>query len=246
METFKEGQELQGIWLVNEKNPDILLKSRIVVSDATLLNELVEELKDLDTYIFGGKITEDYLSYRCVEHNPVQLNTSYGAVQFENFCNERQTWHTILCYVNPRSTVTQLLTKDSSFDGDLLTLFDTNSSGDCRDNYLQELESAKVLIKKLEECLLNGYLDKYSIEHIIKSMWPNFGFYASEVFNCTDIETIEESNCNINELYAEVKKCKAKGNAVSNSISDRIEQYDLALNNGKVLSLGKQVHQIIK
>ena len=74
-------------------------------------------------------------------------------------------------------------------------------------------------------------------------MWPNFGFYATEVLRCTDIEMGQFYD--IRELSTIVESCKKAGVKASSEVEEILCKKELARSNGKILSLARRAHRIV-
>lgn len=222
----------KAMWLTKEDNEDVIAQGTIHVTDSEKFNTLCNELCNLDTYVFGGCELRPGSSGNYVKY------TSEGAMEYKNFgeTEEYIRSHFVYRYINPRAVVHNLMFGRCS---DWLQLFGTIDRQNSSERQLKSFKEARTIIKMLETCSL----DNDVLELMIKQMWPNFGFYATEVLRCTDIEMGQFYD--IRELNAIAEGCKKAGIKVSSEVENILRNKELAQSNGKVLSLAKQTHRMI-
>jgi hypothetical protein len=223
------------IWF--SKNDDsVIAQGKIVVTDQKKYCEIISELKDINTYVDCGSILRrGGLSRNYTEY------ISSGANIYENnvATSEHNFSHWLRRFKNPRAEVLTLISADLTSDINLLNLFATLDFGDSTEKRIERFNYAKKFIIQLE----NSCLDSVTLQQILKQMWPNFGFYATEVLKCTDVEFGHEYN--IEDLQRIVVVAKKLGVNPSSEVENILSNVDLAKTNGKVLSLAKRVHKLV-
>lgn len=231
----KSIEKSKWIWLSREDNPEIISQGNLVVTDETRFNKIITNLRDISKYIYAGCQFEPGLSQKVIEY------TSFGAVKYQNY-GETEMYiatHYKYFYGNPRAELYQLLTEDRIPNYNLLNLFATLESENNTEDRLEELKRVKEIISQLENCSL----PLETVKETIKQMWPNFGYYATDVLNCTDIEMGQEYN--VQELSGIVVTSEKFGVAVSDDVRTILSKAELAQNNTKVLSLARRANRLV-
>lgn len=229
------------IWLSKEDNPEIISQVNLVVTDSTMFNEIIADLKNLNKYIYamclrseGRKISNSikYTWAGAIKYEVDAYNHTYGS----SLCgNAHDEYH----YINPRAKLYQLLRSGDFSAYNLLDLFATLESENSTEDRLEELKRAKEIISQLESCSL----PLETVKEIIKQMWPNFGYYATDVLNCTDIEIGQEYN--VQELSGIVVTSEKFGVKVSDDVRTILSKAELAQSNTKVLSLARRANRLV-
>lgn len=235
------------IWITDEDKPSIISKREVVITDCSRYKEIIKELEDTKNYIQGpstyhrghGGYDMSYEGGNAIYPNNHELVDDYLDDRFWN--NDLRFWHEKCKLLNPRSVAWNIISNYYQNNINLLYLFATLKIGDNESKRLEELECAKAIINQLA----NSGLSKETIRTIIDHAWPDFGFYAIEGLGCTDIvETGQEYN--IEEMEELIQKCKSTGASIPKDISSIYNSRALAKNNGKVLVLARQVHEMTK
>lgn len=235
----KSIEKSEWIWLSKEDKPEIISRVNLVVTNGTMFNEIIADLKDLNKYIYAmylrkeGRKTSNSIKY-----------TEDGAIKYkaadDNYMylqSLRVHAHDEYHYINPRAKLYQLLNSGDFSSYNLLDLF--VEYGNNTEDRLEKLKRAKEIISQLESCSL----PLETVKEIIKQMWPNFGYYATDVLNCTDIEMGQEYN--VQELSDIVVTSEKFGVSVSDDVRIILSKAELAQNNTKVLSLARRVNRLV-
>lgn len=123
----------------------------------------------------------------------------------------------------------------------LMGIFYSFSKSNTNDNEngeqnIKKFEEVKEMVKKL----YNSNLDLDTKQYIIKSLYPNFGYLATEFFNYLKVDIIKQYNLDlINKIYNESINNDLE---VSDEIMKVINNLDNAKDNTKVLNLAKDVY----
>lgn len=219
---------INSVWLINDTNPNLITRNRVVITDAVMFRNLVDELRDIRHYVYVHTIETGYVK----DHI---LYTFEGAEKNEKVVSlgsGNTITYTISYYKNPRSMAYRLITGNLYSDNDdLLDLFMTEELyGYKTKECLREFRTALNLIQILE----SSSLDAKSIKRLLKRMWPSFGYYAVEGLKCTDIEMIEQYD--ISQLEIDCFK--------NSDAREILINKDLAKSNGKVLSLARRAYNL--
>ena len=86
-------------------------------------------------------------------------------------------------------------------------------------------------------------LNKETLKEIFKLMWPGFGFVATEIMSCTEIEVVKQYN--LEEYKASKKALEKIGVEVPREVTSVLSMEKLANSNTKVLTLARQVNNLI-
>ncbi len=217
--------KMNPIWVTEDENKR-LLECKLMVTDEVKLKSVVEDLQNIDTYIYIDSYNRCGNSTKHFEYN------SFGAIGYR----EGKAWHMEDIYCNPRASVYQLITGDSPSTNDLLNLFATVQCGSSMATCDQDFYKAKEMIHYLE----SQSLDPIMIGQILKGMWPSFGWFAVECLDCTEVYPVYSYD--IEELLN-----NSSGTVVCLTEEERNEilsnQYK-AQKNSQVLALAKKAYQI--
>lgn len=222
------------IWLQDDKDENIITRGIIVIKDKNGYLRILEELKDINTYVFAGchlypGSSSNYTEYTCGD-----------ATIFENF-GETEMYnrsHHESRYTNPRRWVNELMTYDFDSEKNLLDLFSTIQKGNSRERQIEEYKKAQMLLSQLS----TSSLSNETIKTILKGMWPNFGYFATECLNFTDIKTVKEYD--ITEIRHIIESSQKMGIEISREMRDILFNEQLAKSNGKVLSLARKANRL--
>lgn len=227
--------ENNNIWLLKEDDTSVITQGKILVTDQKMYDEVIKELKDINFYVETGRTLVPGL------HNDGREYTSTGANIYEYYgpTEEYNFSYWVYKYSNPRAKVFNIINCNVDEDINLLNLFATLECGNNIGKRINEFHRAREIIDSLE----NSCLDVETLSQIIKQMWPNFGFYATEALKCTDIEIIKSYN--IDELNSIVKSSENLGIEVANDVKRILSKRVLASDNGKVLSLARRAHRMV-
>lgn len=226
---------MNKIWLSKEDDTRVITHGKVVVTDRKKYDEIIEELKDINSYVNVGRTLVPGL------HKDGREYTSTGANIYEFYgkTEEFNYSYWIYKYSNPRAEVFNIINCSLDQEINLLNLFATLECGNNIGKRIGEFSRARKIIDSLE----SSHLDVETLSQIIKQMWPNFGFYATEVLGCTDIEI--EKNYNIDELNSIVKSSENLGVEVSGDVKSILSKTELAKDNAKILSLARRAHRMV-
>lgn len=216
-----------SIWLIKEKEPNMLLEGRLVVSNPELWKETTLKLNDISNYIATGEIPD---IKNC---DGGVLYTNFGAI--ERLMDGHGNPFTRK-YMNPQWFVNKLLT--GTINPGLLGLFATLEYG--WDKVESEFECAKAVINELESSSLSGE----TIKTILQKMWPNFGIYATDGLDCTEIKI--EKRYDLHGLETAIHISKEHGIEVSSELREIFGMKEGASTNGKVLTLARKANLLSK
>ena len=215
-----------SIWFLNKERPTIA-ETRIKIVDNEKFEEILDKLKDIDTYISRGfesteKIPLDF-NKNFMSFNTLGATRNLTWAEGNQFSKGRFEYR----FSNPKAEAYKLLLGEYGKKTNLLDLFATLEYGDSREKQLLKLKKAENLLRSLK----NSKLSKEQINMIINVMWPSFGFFATEALDAISIEVLKSYV--LEDLLGDVKD--------QTELQEVIDSYSLAKTNSKVLRLAYMV-----
>lgn len=226
----------QTFWLAQEGKKGVISKGTIVITDKKRLTEIVEELTNIDKYIFQGCRLYPGSSRNYTEYK------NDGAVIYENYGEtaEYNCSHYRYEYANPRAEALKLITGNVSYGTNFMQLFKSMAKEDSSEKRAAEFAEAERIIAQMEI----SNLSPETARAILNRMWPNFGYYAAEGLSCTDIAIVQNYDLEVlNDIVAHSEKV---GVSVSDDVKSILGYENLAKSNGKVYTLAKRANRMTR
>lgn len=214
------------IWLGKEKTIE---KAHLYISNEAAYLKALEELKDINYYVgnFEGLHREDIRIKSTPRKANIYIKEGYHEILLDSLENSRKY---TAC----------LLNHDFSDDFDLLNLFSTPLQGDSETLHQEIFEYANLVLKALETSNMSPSEKKEAI----KQLWPDFGYFATEVLNCVTFKTSESYNLEeLKEMQTKFRNMKINP---SESIEHTLANEALSQRNEKVLTLANFANFISK
>lgn len=251
MKEFIRGDGNNSLWLMEEENNDIIYPAKAVITDQSVYNELIEELKNMSSYIIQDSthVTDSVMSITKDEHVVYYTNGhvyKYGETYDHNYyergmkCVEHR--RALTKYISPFGELFRVLTTKFDSDEQLLLLFNSYNSHLSKESRLSEIKKIRDFFDKLK----SSGLDDETIKVILNKMWPAFGLFATEGLNCIGFEIDGETKYSLSKLRDIIKYSVSANVSHHSDIDALLKHESVARENTMTLSLAKQINSSLK
>lgn len=246
-EFILNGDGNNSLWLMDEKDNDVIYPAQAVITDKTYFEELMSELKDTSTYVIkedtiikdlgGSHTTNEHVLYY-VDGTACKYGEIYDDYYFDHGHRYRTEKRHFKKYINPRGELFRVLNRKFADYEQLLLLFQTLGFNTSKEARLQELRKAREMFDKLS----SSNLDSDTIKLILNRFWPSFGLFATEGLKCIDFEADGSTKYSLEELR-NIIKASVKANVKHHKDIDALLKHEEnARENTMTLSLARNIH----
>ena len=251
MKEYIRGDGNNSLWLMEENDNDIIYPAKAIITNQTLYNELLDELKNMSSYVLqeNKHITDSVMSITNDEHIIYYVDghaVKYGETYDHNYyergtkCVERR--RSMSRYVSPTSELFRVLTTKFLEDEQLLLLFNSYNIHLNKEERLNEIKKVKEFFEKLK----SSGLDDETIKIILNKMWPSFGLFATEGLDCIDFVIDRETKYSLSKLRDIIKYSVGANVKHHSDIDVLLKHENAARENTMTLSLAKHINSSLK
>lgn len=251
MKEYIRGDGNNSLWLMDEENNDIIYPAKAVITNQSMYNELVEELKDMSSYIIQNSthITDSPMSITKDEHivyyvdgHAVKYGETYDHNYYERGMNCVERRRSMSRYISPTSELFRVLSTKFDKDEQLLLLFNSYNIHLNKEERLSEIKKVRDFFDKLK----SSGLDDETIKIILNKMWPSFGLFATEGLSCIDFEIDGETKYSLSKLRDIIRYSVSANVSHHSDIDVLLKHENVARENTMTLSLAKHINSSLK
>lgn len=239
-----------SLWLMDEKNNDIIYPAQAVITDKDYFEELMSELKDVSQYVIrentiikdlgGSKTTDEHILYY-VDGTACKYGEIYDDYYFEHGHRYRTEKRSYKKYINPRGELFRVLNRKFDNQEQLLLLFQTLGFNTSKEERLQELKKVREMFNKLT----TSNLDSDTVKLILNRFWPSFGLFATEGLKCIDFEADGSTKYSLEELRSIIEASVRANVKHHKDIDTLLKHEENARENTMTLSLARNIHNTL-